>query len=186
MAAMDTTLAPGFLVAVPGLPDRNFARSVVFLMEHTEGGAMGLIINRALNVSVGRLINEIGAGRVEGLDEPVLFGGPVSPMRGWVIHEAGWAVHGSLTVAPGVAISSSHFALEAIAKGEGPGKYHVCLGYSGWGAGQLEQEIAIGSWIPLPFSAELAFDVPIEERWEKVLRDNGLDPAFVVAKTTLA
>jgi len=182
MAGLQTALAPGFLVAAPSLPDPNFVRTLIFLMEHTEGGAMGLVVHRSLKLPLGRLLQEVGLENTAGFTEPVLYGGPVSPSRGWVVHESGWTIEGSLVVAEGIALSSTREVLEAIAEGGGPLRYHVCLGYSRWGPFQLEQEIAIGSWVPVPFSAELIFDTPLALRWERALRDNGIDPAMVVSR----
>ncbi|MBM4320623.1 MAG: YqgE/AlgH family protein, partial [Deltaproteobacteria bacterium] len=102
MSVLQTQLAPGLLVAAPGLPDPNFTRTVVFLMEHTEGGAMGLVINRSLKLPLGKLLQEVGLGETARFTAPVLYGGPVSPARGWVVHDADWTMDGSLVVAEGV------------------------------------------------------------------------------------
>lgn len=182
MSVLQTQLAPGMLVATPGLLDPNFSRTVIFLMEHTEGGAMGLVVNRSLKLNLGRLLQEVGLKDASGLTDPVLYGGPVSPARGWVVHDAEWTVDGSLIVAEGVALSSSREVLEAIAQGRGPARFNVCLGYAGWGPFQLEQEIASGSWIPVPFRPELIFDIPLMERWERSLRDNDIDPVMVATR----
>lgn len=182
MAGLDTQLAPGLLVAVPGLPDPNFARTVVLLVEHNDDGAMGLVINRPLTIPLGKLLAEVGVSEAERFGAPVLYGGPVSPSRGWVLHGADWAMDGSLVVAPGVALSSSVAVLRAIGEGQGPEQYGVCLGYAGWAAGQLEREIAIGSWVPVPATARLVLEVPLEQRWEEALRSNGMEPAMVSSR----
>jgi len=186
MSGLETELAPGFLVAVPGLPDPNFARTVVLLMEHSDEGAMGLVINRPLNLPLGRLLSEAGVEESGPFSQPVLYGGPVSPSRGWVLHEGSWAMDGTLVVAPGVALSSSVAVLRAIAEGKGPKQFSVCLGYAGWSAGQLEGEIAIGSWVPVPATARLVLEVPLEERWEEALRSNGLEPSMVMSRNAEA
>ncbi len=182
MSHLETQLAPGFLVAAPALPDPNFAHSVVFLMEHSSSGAMGLVINRPLQLPLGRLLAEIGLERGKGMLQSVLFGGPVAPARGLVLHDADWGLDGTVIVAQGLALSSSREVLEAIVRGRGPRRFQVCLGYSGWGPMQLEGEIAGGSWIPLPVDPELVFGLPAAECWEAALRRNGIDPAMVSSR----
>ena len=181
MSVLESQLAPGLLIAAPWLPDPNFSHTAVFLMEHSEGGAMGLVVNRPLDMPLSHLLAEMSLQGTEQFSQPVLCGGPVAPSRGWVLHEADISRAGSLVVAPGVALNSTREVLEAIAKGDGPGRFHTFLGYSGWGPKQLEREISMGSWIPVPVSLELLFDVPLEERWELALRTNGIDPAMVMS-----
>jgi len=178
---MDSTIAPGFLVAAPQLRDPNFERTVVFMIEHADDeGSLGLVINRPAEVDLESVLGEleVEAGPDSGGFEhpPILFGGPVSPERGWILHTPDWRGRDTKDVGDGVCVTASVDILEAISSGLGPSRYRFCLGYSGWGPHQLVGEIKTGSWINVPFSADLIFDVPLDDCWDMALERLGIDP----------
>jgi putative transcriptional regulator len=176
---MDTKLAPGILIASPHLRDPNFAQTVVLLFEHGDKGAVGLVFNRALDIQLAQVIEDLDIPiEPDAVDdaEKVHYGGPVSMEIGWVIHSAEWEDSATRHVSPEVHISTSREVLEAIAGGHGPDRFFLCLGYAGWGGGQLEEEIAQGAWLTLPLDPELVFDVPPDERWRRCFDLLGIDP----------
>jgi putative transcriptional regulator len=174
-----------FLIAMPGLQDASFARSVVYLCEHSPRGALGLVINKPTDISLGNLFEKVDLplGRDELARTPVLQGGPVQTERGFVLHEAvhaegqdaGESIYASsMTIPGGLEMTTSKDVLEAIATGAGPRKLLVTLGYSAWGEGQLESELAENSWLTVDADPRVIFDTPIEERYDKALALLGL------------
>lgn len=174
-----------FLIAMPGLEDAAFAGSVVYLCEHSSRGALGLVINKPTDISLRNLFEKVDLplGREELAREPVLQGGPVQTERGFVLHEAvhaeggepGESVYAStMTIPGGLEMTTSKDVLEAIATGAGPRKVLVTLGYSQWGEGQLESELAENSWLTVGADPRVIFDTPIEQRYEKALSLLGL------------
>lgn len=181
---METVIAPGFLVAAPQLKDPNFESAVVLMVEHDDGeGSLGLVINRVSEMSLARILSEMKLPLAESVncDEfpRVLYGGPVSPELGWIVHTPDWQGSGTKLIAEAVAVSASLDVLQAIANGRGPEKFLFCLGYAGWGPGQLVEEIKTGAWFNVPFELELIFDVPFDERWKRALGRLGIDPLSV-------
>ncbi|UCE31351.1 MAG: YqgE/AlgH family protein [Burkholderiales bacterium] len=172
-----------FLVAMPAMADPNFAGAVVYIAEHSEKGALGLVINRAMDFDLDTLFEridlklEIGPLR----DRPVLFGGPVQTDRGFVLHSPVGHWNSSVVVSDDVALTSSKDVLEAVAHGDGPERLLVTLGYSGWGPGQLEEELAQNAWLTVPASSDLIFEAPLEERLPGAFRLLGVDPAFLAS-----
>jgi putative transcriptional regulator len=178
---METVIAPGFLVAAPQLKDPNFDGTVIFMIEHDDTeGSLGLVINRATELRLARVLSEMSLPVPEGSDldrgRPVLYGGPVSPELGWIVHTPDWNSSATKTIAGAVGVTASLEVLKAIASGKGPRSYVFCLGYAGWGPGQLVDEIKEGSWFNVPFGADLIFDVPLDERWNNALARLGIDP----------
>ncbi len=186
-------LAPGFLVASPPLGDPNFDRTVVLLAVHGDGGALGFVVNRAAPVTIGDLLSIAGYG--EGLVEatPVHVGGPVQPSSGWVVMvdpDLDAALGSVLAVGDRVRVTSSRAAFDAMARdvedgkpiggSHDPRRRMVLLGYSGWGPGQLEGEIAAGAWLPVPLDERVLFDVPLEDRWQEAYALLGLSPAAMM------
>lgn len=177
-------LANQFLVAMPGLADSNFAGSVIYLFEHTERGAMGLVINRPTELDMGALFEQIEVKlEAEPISEqPVYFGGPVQTERGFVLHEPTAEVlySSSLAVPGGLTMTTSKDVLEAVATGAGPSKFLMTLGYAGWSAGQLEQEITLNDWMNVPLSQEqmidIIFNTPSSQRYERTMSHLGFDP----------
>jgi putative transcriptional regulator len=180
-------LANQFLIAMPGMQDPNFAGSVIYLFEHTERGAMGLVVNRPTELDMAALFEKIEV-KLEAepvSDQPVYFGGPVQIERGFVLHEptSQGAYSSSLAVPGGLTMTTSKDVLEAVAVGCGPSKFLMTLGYAGWGAGQLEEEITLNGWMNVPLSqqqmAEIIFDTPSSQRYERTMSHLGFDPSHL-------
>jgi putative transcriptional regulator len=174
-----------FLIAMPSLEDKSFRRSVVYLCEHSERGALGLIINKPSDINLGALFEKIEL-RLESPElgrEPVYHGGPVQTERGFVLHEPIFAradqpnesVYAStMTIPGGLEMTTSKDVLEALATGAGPRKVLVSLGYAAWGQGQLESELAENSWLTVGADPAVIFDTPVEQRYDKALSLLGL------------
>ncbi|MBB1088160.1 YqgE/AlgH family protein [Lysobacter sp. SG-8] len=181
-AAPDSTpLANQLLIALPSLSDGNFSRSVAIVCQHDTDGAMGLVVNRPSEYTLGDVFGQMG---VEGGGEalraaPVLAGGPVHPERGFVLHDGGTGWDSTLEVADGLYLTTSRDILEAMARGEGPSNAIVALGCAGWSAGQLEQELANNDWLTAPSDAELLFALPLDERWQAAAGRIGVDFAYL-------
>jgi len=170
-----------FLIAMPGMADDTFAGAVVYLCEHTEKGALGLVINKPIDIKLRNLFEkvELSLDREDLADAPVYFGGPVQTERGFVLHEKragdGVAYNSTLTVPGGLEMTTSKDVLEAMANGTGPSRVLVTLGYSGWSAGQLEDEMGRNGWINVGATPEVIFDTPVEKRYERALSLLGID-----------
>lgn len=175
--AYSTSLTNHFLIAMPGLQDPNFARTVTYVCEHTDQGAMGIVINRPLEVSLGELLTQLDiATRVPEVRETVVYhGGPVQTDRGFVLHSAGPSYDSTLTITPEISVTTSRDVLEAIAQGEGPEQTLVALGYAGWGSGQLEQEMSANTWLSGPASDEIIFRMDPGARWLAAAQLLGVD-----------
>ncbi|WP_137919992.1 YqgE/AlgH family protein [Hydrogenophaga sp. 2FB] len=165
-----------FLIAMPGLSDELFGRSVVFMCEHSERGALGLVINKPSDILLPRLFEKVDLrmGRDDLAKLPVFQGGPVQTERGFVLHEAvsgeGESVYAStLSIPGGLEMTTSKDVLEAMASGAGPRRVFVSLGYASWGQGQLESEITENSWLTVEADPNLIFDAPVEERYERAM-----------------
>ncbi len=175
------TLANQLLIALPTLADASFARSVALICQHDADGAMGVVVNRASEYTLGEVFEQMGIDS----DDPalrarqVLAGGPVHPERGFVIHDGRHGWDSSLEIADGLYVTTSRDVLEAIARGEGPGSVTVALGCAGWGAGQLEDELVENSWLTVPADAELLFGLPLEARWQAAAGRLGVDMMLV-------
>jgi putative transcriptional regulator len=169
------------LIAMPSLDDSYFNKTVTYICEHNAEGAMGLIINLPINVSLNELLTQIDEDKIEApeLDQQVLTGGPVSQDRGFVLHstQSGW--NSSLALNDDVMITTSKDILLALGTEEAPEKYMVTLGYAGWGPGQLEEEIKQNSWLITPADGEIIFNTPIEQRWKKATDMLGIDIAHL-------
>ena len=166
-----------FLLSMPSLEDPNFQRTLTLVCDHSEHGAMGLIINRPLAVTVGEILQHLEIDTVLDGDaqQPVHYGGPVEPERGFVIHQPPGAWEGMLHVSDDLGVTTSRDILDALGRGEGPERYLVTLGYSGWGAGQLEAEMAQNAWLTCPASSDILFDLPAEERLTAAAARMGID-----------
>ena len=181
--AQAANLTNHFLMAMPNMADPNFGGSVVFIAEHSPKGALGLVINRPMELNLQSLFERIDL-RLEIAplaDSPVLFGGPVQTDRGFVLHSPQGSWGSTVTVGDEVALTSSKDVLEAVAKGDGPLRLIVTLGYSGWGPGQLEDEIVRNSWLTVPADPAVIFDTPAEERLSRAFGLLGINPAFLSA-----
>ena len=167
-----------FLVAMPDLDDPNFTRGVMLLAQHNDDGALGLVINRPSNLHLSDLFDQMDVDQPDtDVAERVVFeGGPLHRERGLVLHESEdsdpqW--DSSLQVGKHLKITTSKDILEAIAKGEGPARFMVALGYAGWEAGQLEQEIRDNVWLNVDAQKDIVFDVPVEQRWAQAVATLG-------------
>lgn len=175
-----TNLTNHFLIAMPGLQDAVFSRSVVYVCEHSERGALGLVINKPCDIDLKRLFEKVDLPlRREDLSNaPVFQGGPVQTERGFVLHEHSFSgedkpaepVYAStLTIPGGLEMTTSKDVLEALSSGAGPRKVLVSLGYSAWGEGQLESELSGNSWLTVAASNSIIFDTPVAQRYDQAL-----------------
>ena len=172
-----TYLTSHFLIAMPAMGDPNFSRTVTYMCQHTEEGALGIVINRPMNMQLGEIMLQMEISvRDEAVNKiPVYGGGPVQPERGFIIHTPIGQWDSSLTVSEGIALTTSRDILESIAAGEGPERFLVALGYAGWGEGQLEREIIENAWLNAPAENSILFDLPAEKRWKSAAGQMGID-----------
>lgn len=194
------SIAPGFLVASPKLDDTPFERAVVVMIQHDAEGAMGFILNKPLEIDFGSILESVNddiAGRLrsEAFDKPVHFGGPVRVEQMWMIFQRDLAGEedrsanqrlldkirepgdGALTFCDGWFLAASGDIIEGFALGDQHGTYRPFIGYTGWGPGQLEQEIDDGSWLMLDFDDDFLFDSGPKVHWDEALERLGVDPA---------
>jgi putative transcriptional regulator len=173
------TLAPGLLLAMPQLGDPNFHRSVVLMLEHGEGGSMGLVINRGAPLTLGELARgqsmKISSGRTE---QAVFVGGPVEPHRGFILHDDE-TVAEKHPILPGLFLSVTLDALGPLLEDPVP-NVRFCLGYAGWGPKQLEAEMASGSWLFAEAKAKAILEGNPSQLWEETLRGMGVEPAMLM------
>ena len=173
------------LIAMPGMGDPRFDRAVIVLCSHAPDGAMGLIVNKpAAGLQVSALLSQLDIDAVlqDAGKDPVRFGGPVETGRGFVLHSRDYVSRlQTLGVTDGIGMTATVDVIEDIARGCGPRASLVCLGYSGWGPGQLEGEIAQNAWLTADASAELVFDTPDAAKWEGALRCLGIEPVLLSA-----
>lgn len=169
-----------FLIAMPGMVEGSLAGSVIYVCEHTERGALGLVINRPTDLTLGTLFERIDLtleiGPVK--DSLVYFGGPVQTDRGFVLHAPAGDYSSSIKLG-GMALTTSRDVLQAVAEGNGPARMLVTLGYAGWGAGQLESEMAQNAWLSVGADDSIIFDVPPEDRYPAALKLLGIDPVML-------
>ena len=175
-----------FLIAMPGMADPNVAQTVTFVCEHSERGALGIVINRPLDMTLGEVFEQLGleSSDVEQTRRPVLRGGPVQVDRGFVLHTPGGSWDSTLPVSDRVHLTTSRDILDAMAAGEGPESALMALGYAGWGPGQLEHEMEDGSWLVLPYDEAFAFPSDVAGLWERALARLGVSPARVATPPT--
>lgn len=167
-----------FLIAMPDLNDSFFERSVTYICEHNEDGAMGLIVNQPVEMSLSKLLEQIEI-KVPGDSAlqraPVYAGGPVGTDRGFVLHnpQDGW--RSSLQLSDEIMVTTSKDILQSFGSASAPDKFLLTLGYAGWDAGQLEEELANNSWLTIPADASILFETPSSERWQKATEKLGID-----------
>ena len=172
-----------FLIAMPGMKDDRFARSVIYVCAHSDEGAMGLIINQTQPLRFPDLLVQLGImNEQEAIRLPpptrdfvVRNGGPVDRSRGFVLHSDDYMVESSLPVSEEICLTATIDILRAISSGRGPRKALMALGYAGWGAGQLEHEIAENGWLTCPASTDLLFDSDIDRKYDRILASIGID-----------
>ena len=175
--ANDASLANQLLIAMPGMQDPNFSTTVTLICEHNQDGALGIVINRPLALTLGGLFEqlEVSDPDAQAAERPVLLGGPVGPERGFVLHGPGGQYEHSVAVSDDIFLTLSRDILDAIAAGGGPEKCLVALGYAGWEAGQLEAEMLANSWLSVPATSRIVFDTPFADRWKEAAGILGID-----------
>ncbi len=184
-AGAPINLTNQFLIAMPGMADEMFAGSVVYLCEHNERGALGLVINKPIDITLKNLFErvDLSLDRPELADAPVYFGGPVQTERGFVLHDhlasdaSGYS--STLSVPDGLDMTTSRDVLEALSQGSGPRRVLITLGYSGWGAGQLEDELSRNGWLNVQADPGIIFDTPVELRYNRAMSLLGIDPSML-------
>ena len=165
------------LIAMPGMPDPNFNSTVTLVCEHNNDGALGIVINRPLNLQLGGLFEQLSLDEADEIvaKRPVLNGGPVARERGFVLHNPGPEFESSMSVSESIQLTLSRDVLDALAAGSGPDQTLVALGYAGWEPGQLEAEMMANTWLNVPASPEIVFDTPFAERWNHAADSLGID-----------
>lgn len=172
-------LAPGFLIAMPQMQDPNFSGAVVLMLEHNDEGSMGLIINRSADLTFADLAKSQNLEVAKAREEDAIFvGGPVEPYRGFVLHDRD-SIEERAPLLPGLFLSVTTDALEPLLR-DPQTKLRFCLGYSGWGPGQLEKEIAQGSWLFTEAQSGPVLARDPEQIWSEVIKSMGVDPAMLV------
>ena len=179
-----------FLIAMPGMADANFARTVIYICAHSDDGAMGFVINRPQQLSFSDvllhldLIGEDEVIRMPGstLDFPIRSGGPVESGRGFVLHSDDYLSESSIPVSDDICLTATLDIVRAISRGRGPQRGLMMLGYAGWGAGQIENEIGANGWLSCPAQEDLIFDTNLDSKYERALGLMGISPAMLSAE----
>ena len=165
-----------FLIAMSNMADPNFSGTLTYIADHNEQGALGVVVNRPIDLDLSALFEQIGLSLPEGLRGQIVYlGGPVQQERGFVLHTPSQGFSSTLNVTDAVCLTTSKDILEAVAQGNGPAKFMVSLGYSGWSAGQLEQEMAQNTWLSVEADPHVIFDLPPEERLPAAMKLLGID-----------
>jgi putative transcriptional regulator len=170
-------LTQHFLIAMPNMADPYFSRSLTYICEHNDQGALGLVVNRPIDMTLQALFERLSLriGDREFADAPVYFGGPVQTDRGFVLHAPAGSWQATLRVGQAIGLTTSKDILEAVGRGEGPQRMLVTLGYAGWSPGQLEHEIAQNAWLTVEANDAIIFETPAEERLPAAMELLGLD-----------
>ncbi|MEJ2127558.1 MAG: YqgE/AlgH family protein [Woeseiaceae bacterium] len=173
----DGSLTNQLLIAMPGMEDPNFSTTVTLICEHNDEGALGIVINRPLELKLAGLFEQLDVTDPDpgAADSPVVMGGPVGPERGFVLHNPGGVYENSLAVSSDIQLTLSRDVIDAMASGEGPSKSLVALGYAGWEPGQLEHEMLANSWLNVPATPNIVFDMPFNQRWMSAAKTLGID-----------
>lgn len=162
---------------MPGMNDPNFSETVAFLCKHNDDGALGIVINREADMTMSEIFDQLGfqVNDEEASEQPVMSGGPVHPDRGFVIHRSGQMFESTVDPQADLKVTVSQDILRNIAGGEGPAPVLVALGYAGWEAGQLEEELAANAWLSAPADPAIIFETPVAERWRAAAALLGID-----------
>ncbi|EGR7954486.1 YqgE/AlgH family protein [Vibrio vulnificus] len=177
-----------FLVAMPGMKDPYFQHSVIYICEHNEEGAMGLMINAPIDITVGKMLEQVDVQPVHpqlntsSLTKPVYNGGPVAEDRGFILHRPKDFYESSLQMTEQISVTTSKDILTVLGTEAEPSSYIVALGYSGWSAGQLEAELAENSWLTVEANPDIIFDTPIAMRWQKAVQMLGIHASQLSAQ----
>ena len=177
----DPYISGQLLIAMPGMRDDRFFKTVIYMCAHTEEGAMGLVLNQVMDsLSFPDLLEQLGIDEGNaGESVPIHFGGPVEAGRGFILHSAEYQQDATLEVDDGVALTATVDILKAIARGYGPRQSLLALGYAGWGPGQLDDEIRANGWLQAPADHELIFGGDQETKWERSIAKIGIDPRML-------
>jgi len=174
-------LTPGslrdhFLIAMPGLADPSFSHTVTYICEHSDKGAMGVVINAATPMQLKEIFSQLQLENdADHGEKIVMSGGPVQPERGFVLHSSETQWQTTLKVSDEISLTVSRDIIAAMADGSGPQDFLISLGYAGWGEGQLEAEIVANSWLTVPADKNIIFHTPIEKRWAQAAQSLGID-----------
>ena len=174
----NVNLTHHFLIAMPSMADPYFSKSLTYICEHNEQGALGVVLTRPVDLTLSALLEqiEIPITQPEIADVQVHFGGPVQMDRGFVLHQPAGEWQSTLRVNDTIGLTTSKDVLEAVARGDGPEKIFVTLGYAGWAPGQLEHEISQNAWLSVAADPSLIFDLPLEARFDAAMHLLGIDP----------
>ncbi len=177
-----TYLSSQLLLAMPGIGDPRFERAVIAMCVHDENGALGIGINAQIDgLSLHGLLRQLDVEPGVAPDVPVLAGGPVEPQRGFVLHSQDWAGDGSIQIGGSYTLTSTLDVLAAIAEGRGPSRWLVALGYAGWTAGQLDEELTQHGWFTTPVHPAILFETDADHRWTAAFAAAGIDPLLLTA-----
>ncbi len=173
----EQSLTNHFLIAMPGLEDPNFSRTVTYICEHSTQGSMGIVVNRPMDLPLSSMLDQldIEITQPQSTQQRIYMGGPVQTDRGFVLHSGQQLWDSTLQITAGVSVTTSRDILEAIATGRGPEHTFVALGYAGWAGGQLETEMSANSWLSGPADDKILFELPAEQRWKAAARLLGVD-----------
>ena len=168
-----------FLIAMPNMADPYFAKTLTYICEHNDQGALGIVVNRPIDMTLQALFERLSLSLKDHAiaDAPIYFGGPVQTDRGFVLHEPAGDWQSTLKVRDAIGLTTSKDILEAVGRGEGPAKMLVSLGYSGWSAGQIEHELTQNAWLTVEAKDAIIFDLPAGERLPAAMELLGLDYA---------
>ena len=171
------SMANQLLIAMPGMADPNFSSTVTLICEHNDEGALGIVINRPLELKLGGLFEQLDVDNPDPdvAELPVLMGGPVGPERGFVLHDPVDRYENTLAVSGDIHLTLSRDVIDEMAAGNGPDQTLVALGYAGWDAGQLETEMLANSWLSVPATTDIVFDMPFDRRWMSAASTLGID-----------
>ncbi len=173
----NVNLTHHFLIAMPAMADPHFSRTLTYICEHNDQGALGIVVNRPLEMTLQALLEQVSIPPAGGKFKsvPIHFGGPVQVDRGFVLHTPLGQWQSTLAVSTEIGLTTSKDILQAVARGEGPGKLFVTLGYAGWAPGQLEHELALNAWLTVQASPDVIFDLPAEKRLSAAMSLLGID-----------
>lgn len=170
-----------FLIAMPAMRDPNFAQTVTLICQHNDDGALGIVINRTVDLTVGDVLDQMSIPKQHSVytPQPVHYGGPVQTDRGFILHQNLGRWDSTLAVNNHIGLTTSRDILEAMARNEGPDRSIVALGYAGWGSGQLEQEITENAWLSGPADYDVIFNTPVQRRWAAAAELLGVDMRLI-------
>ncbi len=170
------------LLAMPGIGDPRFEKAVIAMCVHDEAGALGIGLGRLVpRIGLHSLLKQLEIAPGLAPDVPIHLGGPVEPQRGFILHSLDWGGQDSVQVSDRWTLSATLDILRAIAEGKGPSRWVVALGYAGWGAGQLEQEMCGNGWFATPGNDALLYDCDVDSRWATAFQDAGVDTRLLTA-----